>query len=379
MTTVDIIKMFCDSDTTIKKIIDNRKLEYSSNYEEDLELLEKLKNKGLCTYTIFLNFLTKDNLASLIIRNYIFQYFKVPIFCNNVILENTTNDSIEAAKFHVQKIPFQLIAAESTIQFSEFMIEKNLYNDSLKFDKLIGFYINCKVKTDKTIFANIEKYATLFLVENDEIVILEKNDILKKWPYQRIDPGSKDKIFRGIYITGRPENITERLLNSLKDNLNLIESVEELKEAFDNNNILIKNQDRETSLQLLSPFVFEENDVEFVLNRLTIDYYFGIDKEKQRNFISDIVERSIDLIKIHSTKVVDDFNSDSENVIRYHEITKENNSLIKFISDCNNLEFGTDVLFIPKNTILSTEMCFKKLDDFNKQFKSILYNFFEKI
>lgn len=376
MTDSEVIKMFCESDKTIKKIFDDRKIMYSSNYEEDIELLNDLKNMGLQTYTIYLNFLTKNNLSNLVIRNYIFQFLKTPIFCNNVILENTTNDSNEAAKFHLQKIPFVLIAAESEYPFIDFMIEKCLTNDFLKFNKIIGFYIDCKVSTNKTIFANMEKYSTIFLIENEEVKILQKNDILKKWPYQRIDTGSKNKIFRGLYLTGRPEHISDKLLLSLKNTLNLSETFDELKELYENNKILLKNQDRENSPQILIPYVFEENDEEMVLNRFVFDYYFGIDKNKQKDFILDILKKSIYLIKTHSSEMVEFFNQDTDN--NYHKIEKSKNSLIKFICEYNDLEFGTDVLFIPKNIKINTDLCFEKLDEFYLQCENIINDFFEK-
>merc|ERR1711916_263448 len=104
--------------------------------------------------------------------------------------------------------------------------------------------------------------------------------------------------------------INKKIITSLKNVLGLKEDEDELTELFNNNNILIRNQKRETSdISLLTTLIYPDKNVLNSLNRVIFSYYFTIDKNKQKNRLLNIVEHSIKLLKIYIEECVTAFNS----------------------------------------------------------------------
>lgn len=384
-----------------------KKNKYTSNIDDDYELLKQEIPKGYLAHQIQLSFLIDQNTSSILIQNFIQQYLKKPIFKNNIIIKNTTNDSEESAKILLQVLPYEIIVAESDIPFFDFLIELSLdkYREVM-YNRLAGFYLNCKIKSNSAMALVLDNYITPFIIVNDEVVIIKKNALLKKWIYQFIEKDSKDNVLRGIYIMGEPGHITKKLISSLKHVLDLEETEDEIKEMFDNNSILIRDQNRETSdNSLLTSIIYEdEKGILNSLNRVIFYYYFDISKDKQKNYLLDVINHSIKLLKISIEECVNSFNSREQshdhiftdanedisnslslfkkkqinNKHNCYHISPNYNGLFKFICDNNDIEFGSNLLCIEKNTILSYEKCFEKLDEFYETFSENINTFFDK-
>jgi len=399
---IDYLK---DEDLSIKRLFENRKLNYTSNIEDDFELLKSEIPKGYLIHFIQLNFIIENNNAGILIQNFVQQYLERPMFKNNIIIENTTNDSVESYKICLQLLPYEIIVAESKIPFFNFLIENSLdkYNE-VNYNQICGFYINCHIKSNMSLALALDNYLTPFIIVNDEVVILEKNPILKKWIYQYIERDSKNNVFRGIYISGDETCINKKIITSLKNVLGLKEDEDELTELFNNNNILIRNQKRETSdISLLTTLIYPDKNVLNSLNRVIFSYYFTIDKNKQKNRLLNIVEHSIKLLKIYIEECVTAFNSKEtthnhiftdvnkevsktlsqlkkkqiDKKYTCYNISPRYNVLFKFICENNDIEFGSNSLCVDKNVVLDYKNCFEKLDEFYEIFSKNLDTFFE--
>lgn len=402
---MSLIERLILEDQALERLF-TKKVKYTSNIEDDYELLKEEVPKGYLTHQFQMNFLLNDNSSSILIQNFIQQYLKKPMFKNNIIIKNTTNDSEESAKILLQVLPYEIIVAESNSSFFDYLIEISLdkYKE-INYNKICGFYLNCVIKSNSAIALVLDNYITPFVIENDEVVILKKNKILKKWVYQLIEKDSKDNVLKGIFITGEPVHITKKLISSLKNKLELEESEEEIKEMFDNNSILIKDQKRESSdNSLLTSIIYEDKNKLNSLNRIIFYYYFDVDLQKQKNYLLNAVEHSIKLLKISIEECVVSFNSKEQtndhifvdandnvasnlslfkkksiqNKYNCYHISPNYNGLFKFICDNNDIEFGSNLLCIEKNSILSYEKCFNKLDEFYDTFSENINLFFDK-
>lgn len=399
-----LIKRLKQDDLSIERLFDSGK-KYTSNIEDDFKLLKQEIPKGYLCHQIVLNFLLPDNDSSILVQKFIQQYLKKPIFQNNIVIKNTTNDSEESVKVILQNIPYEIIVAESNIPFFDFLIEISLDKYSeIKYNKIAGFYLNCVIKSNSALALSLDNYATPFIVINDEVILIKKNHILKKWIYQYIEKDSKSNVLRAIYITGNVSHINQKLISSLKEVLKLEETEEELKEMFDNNNILIRDQKRETSdNSLLTNIVFEEDGKYNSLNRIIFYYYFTIDKNKQKEYLLNVIEHSIKFLKIYIEECVNAFNSKetthehifkdvNQEVSRNLSLLKKKpmnneyscfnispnyNGLFRFICKNNNIDFGSQLLCVKKNAILTSDKCFEKLDEFYKVFSNNVNTFFD--
>lgn len=401
---MNLIEQISIEDRALERLF-KKKNNYTSNIIDDYDLLKQEVPKGYLTHQFQLNFLINNNSSSILIQNFIQQYLKRPMFKNNIIIKNTTNDSEESAKVLLQVLPYEIIVAESKEPFFDFLIEISLDKyQEIKYNRLCGFYLNCTIKSNSAMALVLDNYITPFIIINDEVIIVEKNKILKTWVYQLIEKDSKDNILQGIYITGEPIHITNKLIISLKEVLKLSNTEEEIKDMFNNNSILIRDQRRETSdNSLLTSIIYEHKNELNSLNRLIFYYYFTIDKEKQKKYLIDVVNHSIKLLKISIEECVNSFNSKEQNndhifieandivsnslslfkkkqisqKYNCYKIAPNYNGLFKFICDNNNIEFGSNLLCIKKNSVLSSDVCFEKLDEFYNIFFENINKFFD--
>lgn len=402
---MSLVEYLILEDPSIERLF-KEKNDYTSNIKEDYKLLLQEIPKGYFAHQFQLNFLLINNTASILIQNFIQQYLKKPMFKNNIILKNTTNDSEESAKVLLQVLPHEIITAEAEQPFFDFLIEISLDDHKeMKFNKICGFYVNCLIKSNLSMALVLDNYVTPFVIVNDDVVIIKKNNIFKKWVYQIIEKDSKDNVFRGIYITGESLHITKKLISSLKNRLQLEETEEQITEMFNNNSILINGQRRETSdNSLLTTVIYEDGKHLNSLNRIIFYYYFDIDIKKQKQYLLDIVEHSIKLLKISIEECVSSFNSKDqvndhifknedktvntdlalfkkksiEKKFNCYRIYPNYNTMVKFICDNNNIEFGSNMLCVEKNTKLSYNECFNKLDEFFETFVKNVNLFFDK-
>ncbi|QKE44520.1 hypothetical protein Yalta_073 [Yalta virus] len=401
---MSLIERLMLEDKALERLF-KKKANYTSNIEDDYKLLKEEVPRGYLTHQFQMNFLLNDNSSSILIQNFIQQYLKKPMFKNNIIIKNTTNDSEESVKILLQVLPYEIITAESDLSFFDFLIEISLdkYKE-INYNRLCGFYLNCVIKSNSAIALVLDNYITPFIIENDEVIILKKNKLLKKWVYQLIEKDSKDNVLKGIFITGEPVHITKKLISSLKDKLHLSESEDEIKEMFDNNSILIRDQKRESSDNaLLTSIIYEDKNKLNSLNRIIFYYYFDIDLKKQKEYLLNVVEHSIKLLKISIEECVVSFNAKEQtndhifvdandnvnnnltlfkkksikNKYNCYHISPNYNGLFKFICDNNDIEFGSNLLCIEKNTVLSYEKCFDKLDMFYDTFLTNINSFFD--
>lgn len=386
-------------DNLIEEINLHKSKKYLSTLDNDIKLLIENENKYNLIYNNCLSFLIKNNYTSILLQNFIQYNIKLPIFQNSVILENNSNDGNESFKILLSRIPFEIIVAEDD-DFINYLLEQSLdiYNE-LVVNKICGFYLNVNInKIDVAL--TLYDYITPFIIDQDQIKILKKNDILKYWIFYINEKSSRSITFQMIFLTGNVNTVNNKIIQSLLETFDLKnETFESLKEKFDNNNILIKNQSREKNFtSYLTTLNYQEN----TLVKLNFNLYFTIDLDKQfkyhygiisenlKNLRSLIKETIIEInekresykykiyneeIYMQSIKIYKTYNPD----FIYYKIFNKYNFLIYFICRCNNIPFGSDLLIINKNTILNESLCIQQIDVFENHILDTIKLFFNDI
>lgn len=386
-------------DNLIEEINLHKLKKYLSTLDNDIKHLIENENKYNLIYNNCLSFLIKNNYTSILLQNFIQYNLKLPIFQNSVILENNSNDGNESFKILLSRIPFEIIIAEDD-DFINYLLEQSLdiYNE-LVVNKICGFYLNVNInKIDVAL--TFYDYITPFIIEQDQVKILKKNNILKYWIFYISEKSSRSINFRMIFLTGNVNTVNNKIIQSILETFDLKdETFDSLKEKFDNNNILIKNQSREKNFtSYLTTLNYQENTIV----KLNYNLYFTIDLEKQFKYHYGIISENLktlrsliketiieinekrnsykykiynDEIYMQSIKIYKTYNP---NLI-YYKIFSKYNFLIYFICRCNNLPFGSDLLIIDKNTLLNESLCIEQIDAFENHILDIIKLFFDDI
>jgi hypothetical protein len=385
-------------DNLIEEINLHKDKKYLATIDEDIEILLDVENKYNLIYNNSLSFLIKHNYTAILLQNFIQYNLKLPIFQNSVILENNSNDSNESFKILLSRLPFELIVAEDD-NFINYLLEQSLdVYDELVINKICGFYLNVtinKIDVALTFYDHIIP----FIIEQDQVKILKKNDILKYWIFYFTEKSSRQTSFKMIFLTGNENSINNNIINSLIDVLDLDENFESLKEKFDNNNILIKNQNREKNF---TSYITTLNYEDYSLVKLKFDLYFTINLDKQFHYHYHIIAEMLKLLKgiiketiieinekkdsykykicndeiyMQSIKIFKNYRPD----LTYFKIFKKYNFLISFICKCNNIPFGSNLLILNKNTILNESVCLDQINKFETNILDIITLFFKDI
>lgn len=385
-------------DSLIEEINQHKSKKYLATINDDINLLLEDENKYNLIYNNTLSFLIKKNYTSILLQNFIQYNYKLPIFQNSVILENNSNDGNESFKTLLSRLPFELIVAEDD-NFIEYLLEQSLdIYDELIINKICGFYLDVTInKLDVAL--TYYDYITPFIIEQDKVKILKKNDILKYWIFYFIEKSSRATKFKMIFLTGNVNTINNKIIQSLIETFELNESFDNLKEQFDNNNILIKNQSREKNF---TSYLTTLNHEEHTLVKLKYDLYFTIDLEKQYKYHYGIIAENLKTLKsliketileinerknsykyqlyneeiyMQSIKIYKNYDPDKI----YFKIFKKYNFLIYFICKCNNIPFGSDLLIINKNTIIQETLCMEQINIFETHILETITLFFKNI
>lgn len=384
-------------DKFLEEINKHEDKEYIASIDDDTDLLLEIENRYNLTYINCLSFLIKNNYTPILLQNFLQHNYKIPIFQNSVILENNSNDSNESFKLVLSRLPFELIIAEVD-NYSDYLIEQSsdIYEEMI-INKVCGFYLDVLInKNDMAL--TLYDYITPFIIENDKIKIIKKNDILKYWIFYKTEISSRNTIFKMIFISGNTSTVTNSIINSLIETLNLRnETFDSLKEKFENNNILINNQNREKFFtSYLTTLNFNENSIV----KLNYNLYFTLDIKKQHEYHVNIILENLKMLEALVSETIVEINERRESYkfriyndeiymktikifkrynpdVIYFRIEKKYNFLFYFICRCNNIPFGSDLLMLKKNTILQESLCIQHLQTFEKKVISIINNFFK--
>lgn len=368
------------------------------------ELLKKAIKKGLCIYPLEVAFKSENNSVSILIRKFILENLFKPIFNNNIILENTFNVGHESVKLNLSSLPFELVISQTNEDLFSFIAERSRDNfDEINYKTIFGFYYEIESDTEKGFYALLHDHYTPFIIENDNVILIEKTETAKYCISQVVEKNATVFSLRSIFISGHPDDITPGVIKSLKKELDLQETEDQIQELFTNNNILVRNQNRELfDTRFLMPLILkDENDDLISINNISFPFFFKQNTDKQKKFLFDIISNVVKFLKIEIDKCVFAFNenelsdiySEAEKDLktscnmakwgslskkyRYYKINPKYNHIFDHICTCNDLDFGSKLLCIAEGIKLDDIKAKQKLDDFQKDFENSIEMFFK--
>lgn len=386
-----------------KKLFNNKDNLYVHNLVTNNLLLEE--NKDFLIQPFKLSFLIENNTTGMILQNFIQRFFEKPWYSNNIIIENNSNVVDEQIKVNLSRVPFQSLVAESEYPFIDFITEISLREWIEKNYNIIhGFYLNIDIMPKIATGLVYYNYITPFIIKNDKIIILKKNEILKKSLFAVIHPLPRKTTITGLFISGPTNIINDQLIIILKSALNIKQSEEELKKMFDNNETFIRGQNRSPTFStILSNIKPEIENKNYLITNIITEIYYTISLEKQKEFLLDLFNNSFKLIKIVINDIIEAINENKKsqyfeksnshklsisrnNILKkinqsnnYYYIKNKDNYLFDFICKNNDIIFGTNVLIIDSKKKLNLNKCFSTIDEYHKKMELVINEFFKEI
>lgn len=370
------------------------------------------ENAYYLTFREYLSLKINKNLSVTTLQNVIQYYYRKPLFINTVILENNTNKISEMFQSELSHIPFEIIVSEHDSSYIDFISERVIEDrrEELLHKTICGFYINVNIPADKKRFLTLYDFITPFIVKNNEIIIIEKNPILKYWAFFILEESTRPCVFKTISISGDPiEETNDALFASLKNTLDMGSTTEEtIKRYFKNNYPRIITQRRESTFSsLLTSLVYKnKQDVKNVICNIIFDLYFTIDIEKQKEFLVSFFKQTIHSLKLLVSDYVSDFNTISSSTTRipynfvkcnddiktlatkmdkkysdehdYYTIKTPLN-IFRYICQTNGVFFGTNLLSIEKHKVLEDEKYINELNELENKLVQVIEDYFNNV
>lgn len=391
------------SDPILKDILEEN-LEYNTDLIEKEGILLSKEHKYSLVFPTNINFKVDYDLP-ILLQNFLQDMFKIPTFNNMIMFENISTETDESFRIILSKIPFEIITAEHK-NFFDFIIEKSIdFYDEYVYKNIAGFYINVDFKSiENSEILTLYQYITPFKInKNQEIEILKKNEFLKYNVFYMLEKSLKPITFKMIFLQGKNITTESNFIDSLIEKFKLNYKKEEIIERIENNNILIKNQDREKSFDsFFSTFNYKnKNEQNNYLCKINFHLYITLDLDEQKNYMKNIFNEILNLLEKTIMDTVFEFNNNTlpihkailvnedifmesikikknfDQTYNYYQINQKYNNIFRYISKKNNIEFGSELLCIKKNIELSEKKCFEEIKKFKIKINHIIDKVFD--
>lgn len=348
-----------------------------------------LENSDIREYTDIVKFKTKKSSFYLMLSKMLAQNLK-PNFKNCFILKNDSKHTYEAIKICLKNLDFRFIAAE---------MENFSFMESL--DLTLGFYLNIKSNIHNLELKNLtfEHIHPFYIDDNNKVHKLEQSKCFKFMTLclSRIIETNIQMIF---FTGDKYIEYNEELVESFRKEFNISPEIPFEQNVFTNNQTLVKNEKREIGENILK--VMNDPVEDTTTLNFTMFWNFDINLEKQYQYYIDLIDKTIDVIKEEANFSIESINSPnnlSEDIVdkiiiekerlkldiknvkkfRYIPVEKARTSLIDFIADKNNIDFGSDILILEKDKNLDYDICEKEINDCNDFIKKSFDNYFLQI
>lgn len=391
------------NDPNLKDILEEKKT-FNTDLKEKKDILLSTEHKYSLTFPTNINFKVDYDLP-LLVQNFLQDSFKIPSFNNMIMLKNETSETDESFRIILSKIPFEIIVAEDHDYF-DFIIEKNIeFFTEYVYKNIAGFFLNVEIEpTENTEILTLYRYITPFKVnDNNEIEILKKNIFLKYNPFYILESNPKKIDFKMIFLQGKDISTDDEFIEDLIKKFNLNFTKEQILERIENNNILVKNQEREKNFDsYFSVYNYKDkNNKNNYLCKINFNLYTPLNFNKQKELMKKIFSQILTILKKNITETIFEFNNNTlpinkcilinedifmesikikkeyNQTYNYYQIKQKYNSLFRYICKKNNVDFGSDLLCIKKNKILNEKKCYEEIDNFKKTILEVIDKAFE--